>query len=64
MKRDAKDQETEVAMRKLGSESESSSVAESYGGLHAVTDLEDDVRRPERAAGLGRSETLAPNTPG
>ena len=64
MKRNAKDEETEIAMRKLESESESSSVVESFGDPHAVTDLEDNARRPERAAGSWRSETLAPNTPG
>ncbi|KAM0806273.1 hypothetical protein BDR22DRAFT_883996 [Usnea florida] len=63
MRKNAKDQETEIAMRKLGSESESSSVVESYGDLHAVTNLED-ARRPEKAAGSWRSETVAANTPG
>ena len=29
-------------MRKLGPESETSSVAESFGGFHAVTSLEDE----------------------
>ena len=60
LRRNAKDQETEIAMRKLGSESESSSVVASYGDLHAVTNLED----AGKAAGSWRSETLAPNTPG
>lgn len=64
MRRNTKDQETELALRKLGSESESSSVVESYGDLHAVTNLEGNSRRPEQDAGSGRSETLAPNTPG
>ena len=60
MRRNAKDQETEIAMRK----NESSSVVESYGDLHAVTNLEDDARRPERGAGSWRSENSAPNTRG
>lgn len=64
MRRNAKDQETEIAMRKLGSENESSSVVEIYGGLHAVTNLEDNARPPEKAAGPWRSDTSAPNTPG
>ena len=64
MRRSAKDQGTENAMRKLGPENESSSVVESYGDLHAVTNLEDNARGPEGAAGSWRSETSAPNTPG
>ena len=64
MKRNAKDQETEIAMGKLGSESESSSVVDSYGDVHPVTNLEDDARRPEKAAGSWRSETSASISPG
>lgn len=37
----AKDQEREIAMKKLGPESESSSVIENFGDLRAVTNLED-----------------------
>ena len=50
--------------KRPGSENESSSVVESYGDLHAVTNLEDNARRPAKAAGSWRSETSAPNTPG
>ena len=40
----SKEQETEIAMRKLGPESETSSVADSFGGFRTVTHLEDGAQ--------------------
>lgn len=65
MKRKAKDQETEIAMRKLGRESEASSV--SFGDLRAVTNLEDGAdaaRELERPPGAWRPSSFASKTPG
>ena len=51
-KNEAKDQETAIAMRKLGPQSESSSVvAQGFGDLRAVTNLGDGadaVRESEK----------------
>lgn len=63
----AKDQETEIAMRKLGPESETSSVAGGFGDLRAVTNLEDGaegVRGSENASGSWRPWDVASKTPG
>ncbi len=64
----AKDQETEIAMRKLGPESETSSVAGGFGDLRAVTNLEDDgaegARGSENASGSWRRWDVASKTPG
>lgn len=65
MKREAKDQETEIAMRKLGPESEASSV--SFGDLRAVTNLEDGAdaaRELEKHPGAWRPNVFASKTPG
>lgn len=56
----SKDGETEIAMRKLGSDSETSSVTESFGNPHAVTNLEDDaevtgeLEKPSRSLDPGK----------
>ena len=52
----SKEQETEIAMRKLGPESETSSVAESFGGFRAVTNL-DDGAEVTRVPGNSASKT-------
>ena len=63
-----KDQETEIAMRKLAPESETSSVAEDLGVVHAVTTGEDegqnDLREPEKAARSWRPKNFALKTTG
>lgn len=61
----AEDQETEIAMSKLGPESEASSVNEGFGDLRADTNLEDGadaVRELGRPS--GRTGYLASKTPG
>ena len=63
----AKDQETQIATRKLGPESETSSVAEGFGDLRAVTNLEDSaetLRESEKPSGSWMSRNLASKTPG
>lgn len=63
----ATDQETGIAMRKPGPESETSSVAEGFGDLRAVTDLEDDAeaaRDSEKPSRLWRPGDLALKTSG
>ena len=61
------DQETEIAMKKFGPESETSSVTEGYGDLHAVTNLEDGteaVRELEKPSRSWRPGNLALKTSG
>lgn len=56
----SKDEETEIAMRKLGTDSETSSVTESFGDLRVVTNLEDgaevtrELEKPSRSLDPGR----------
>ena len=51
----AKDQETGIAMRKPGPESEASSVAEGFGDIRAVTNLEDDAEAARESENASRS---------
>lgn len=63
----AKDMETEIALRKLGPESETSSVTEGFGDLRAVMNLEDGtdaVKESEKPPGSWRPWNLALKTPG
>lgn len=68
MKKDeAKDQESEIAMRKLGPESETSSVTEGFGNFRAVTNLEDGaevVRELEKPSKSWKPQALSLKTPG
>lgn len=56
----SKDEETEIAMRKLGTDSETSSVTESFGDLRDVTNLENgaevtrELEKPSRSLNPGR----------
>ena len=61
----SKEQETGIAMRKLGPESETSSVAEGFGGLRAVTNVEDGAEEATRESGThSMPGTSASKTPG
>ena len=63
----AKDLETEIALRKLGPESDSASGTGGFGDLRAVTNLEcgaQAVRASEKASGSWRPWGLAAKTPG
>ncbi|KAF6237834.1 hypothetical protein HO173_004035 [Letharia columbiana] len=65
-KNKAKDQETEIAIRKLGPESETSSVT-GFGDFPAVTNLEDGaeaVRVSEKPSSSWRPRELFSKTPG
>ena len=59
--------EAEIAMRKLGPESETSSVAESFGGFRAVTNLEEGAeiaRESDKPSGSWGFVKSASKTPG
>lgn len=66
-KNEAKDQETAIAMRKLGPESESSSVTQGFGDLRAVTHVDDGadaVRESEKPSRSWRPKDWSLQTAG
>lgn len=62
-KNKAKDQETEISLRKLGPESETSSVTEGFGDRRAITNGAEAVES-EKPSGSWRPSNLALKTPG